>query len=408
MALSTRQFSGDSLAHARRFFIGALFCLAAVLTSSAATSASVAAKAPLVIGIDAEFGLQNSTSAQAIELGARAAIHEINAAGGLLGGRRLQLVIRDNRSIPARGVENLKALSAMPDLVAVLGGRFSPVVIEQLPLIAEKKIPFMAVWSSAEQVITANKPPSYVFRVSLHDALAMPFMLEQAASRGFDRVGLLLVNSAWGRSNFSVAEKHSKAGKRPRIVRTEWFSWADTSLISKYQSLRAAGAKAIIIVANDEVAVLIREMARLPENERIPLISHWGLTGGEFVQQAGKALGSVDLSVLQTFNFQKADPQLVERFLKSASAEVPTTINMITGPAGAAQAYDAVHLLALAISRAGSADRARIRDALEHLPPHRGLVKHYRRAFTPDNHEALGKSELLMVRFLENGLMVPR
>lgn len=382
--------------------------LCLLFISGAAWAAPEADKAPLLIGLDAEFGLQNSTSAQSIELGARAAIHEINSAGGLLGGRRLQLVTRDNRSIPARGVENLKSLAAMPDLVAVLGGRFSPVVIEQLPLIAEKKIPFIAVWSSADQIIAANKPGSYVFRLSLRDSLAMPFMLEHAASRGVNQVGLLLSNTAWGRSNLAAAEKYAKSGRRPRIVRSEWFSWADTSLISKYQSLRAAGAKAVIIVGNDEASVLVKEMAALPERDRVPLIAHWGLTGGEFVRQTGPALRSVDLSVLQTFSFYTADPQMRERFLKSASVDKPVTVEGIAAPAGAAHAYDAVHLLALAIARAGSADRSRIRDALERLPDHRGLVKQYRRPFTSDNHEALGKGELLMVRFREDGVMVPR
>ena len=369
-------------------------------------------KAPLLIGIDAEFGLQNSTSAQAIELGARAAIHEINQAGGLLGGRKLQLVIRDNRSIPARGVENLRSLSAMPDLVAVIGGRFSPVVIEQLPLIAEKKIPFLAVWSSAEQIIDNKQQPNYVFRVSLHDRLAMPFMLEQAAARGLDRVGLLLSNTAWGRSNYAAAEAYAKTRKLPRIVRSEWFSWADASLIGKYRSLLSAGAKAIILVANDEAAVLVKEMAGLPQSERLPLIAHWGVTGGNFAQQAGPALQQVDLSILQTFSFQKADPVLLERFLRSASASLsaPSALRVedIVSPTGAAHAYDAVHLLALAIARAGSADRSRIRDALEHLPPHRGLVKRYRPAFAPGDHEALGRQELLMARFRDDGVVVPR
>lgn len=393
---------------ARRARTMALIWFALLFSASTAAAAPEADKAPLLIGLDAEFGLQNSTSAQSIELGARAAIHEINTAGGLLGGRRLQLVLRDNRSIPARGVENLKSMAVMPDLVAVLGGRFSPVVIEQLPLIAEKKLPFIAVWSSADQIVAPNKPGSYVFRLSLRDSLAMPFMLEHAATRGFDQIGLLLSNTAWGRSNQSAAEKHVKSTKRPRIVRTEWFSWADTSLIGRYQSLRAAGAKAIVVVGNDELSVLVREMAALPESDRLPLIAHWGLTGGEFVRQAGPALHGVDLSVLQTFSFFTADAQMRERFMKSASMDKPVTVERIAAPAGAAHAYDAVHLLALAIARVGSAERSRIRDALERLPEHRGLVKIYRRPFTPNNHEALGRSELMMVRFREDGVMVPR
>src|SRR4051794_37043930 len=108
---------------------------------------------PVLVGLDAEFGLDNSVSAQAIELGMRAAITEINAAGGVLGGRKLELVTRDHRSIPARGIRNIRELAAMPDLVAVFGGRFSPVLIEQLPTLAEARLPFMAVWSSADAIV---------------------------------------------------------------------------------------------------------------------------------------------------------------------------------------------------------------------------------------------------------------
>lgn len=49
--------------------------------------ASASEKPPVLIGFDGEFGLKNSTSAQAIELGIRAGIHEINKNGGVLGGR---------------------------------------------------------------------------------------------------------------------------------------------------------------------------------------------------------------------------------------------------------------------------------------------------------------------------------
>ena len=43
-------------------------------------------KPPVQIGLDAEFSLDNSLSAQAIELGLRIALAEINAQGGVLGG----------------------------------------------------------------------------------------------------------------------------------------------------------------------------------------------------------------------------------------------------------------------------------------------------------------------------------
>ena len=58
---------------------------------------------PVYLGLDGEFGVEQSTSAQAIERGILTAIDEINRAGGVLKGRPLQLVSKDNRSVTARG-----------------------------------------------------------------------------------------------------------------------------------------------------------------------------------------------------------------------------------------------------------------------------------------------------------------
>ncbi len=378
-----------------------------MIAAAALPTASSADKAPLLIGIDAEFGLLRSTSAQAIQLGAQIAVNEINAAGGLLGGRPLQLVLRDNHSVPARGVENLRQLAAMPDLVAVLGGRFSPVILEQLPLIAEHQIPFMALWSSAEKIVRNEMRPNYVFRLSLRDSIAMPFLLEHAKKRGLARIGLLLSNTAWGRSNFDAAERYQRSARGLSIVASSWINWADTSLISKYRGMVAAGAQAIVVVANDEVAILVREMAALPPAQRLPLILHWGATGGEFVEQAGAALREVDVSVVQTFSFFTADPVLRERFLQLATPLGVKRFEDIRSAVGVAHAYDGVHLLAQAITKAGGPDRARIRDALEHLPAWRGLVKSYRPAFSPTSHEALTPDELLMARYRADGVLVP-
>ncbi|MDB5932142.1 MAG: transporter substrate-binding protein, partial [Polaromonas sp.] len=105
----------------------AVAVLTALLAVCTATAAPAAVPAPVRIGLDAEFGLDNSTSAQAVELGLRSAIGEINRAGGVLGGRPVELVTKDHRSIPARGIRKIEEFARMPALVAVFGGRFSPV-----------------------------------------------------------------------------------------------------------------------------------------------------------------------------------------------------------------------------------------------------------------------------------------
>jgi len=374
-----------------------------------AGAAQAATPSPVLLGIDGEFGLDNSTSAQAVELGMRAAIAEINAAGGVLHGRPLQLVIKDHRSIPARGIRNIREFAKMPDLVAVFGGRFSPVVIEELPALKATRLLFMAPWSSADDIIDNDMRPNYVYRLSLRDSLAMPRLLAAAQRRKLQRVGLLLTNTSWGRSNAAAAERALPALSGMQIVGTSWYNWRDASLVDKYRQLRAAGAQAIVLVANDdEAAVLVREVAALPKEQRLPILSHWGVTGGEFTAQAGPALQQVDFSVIQTFSFYKGDPAHVKRFLQSAAkVSMVTRIEDIRGAVGVAHAYDLTHILARAIDLAGSTDRSAVRDALERVGSYRGLVKDYAPPFTAARHEALGPEQLLMARYRADGVLVP-
>jgi branched-chain amino acid transport system substrate-binding protein len=368
-----------------------------------------AAPAPVRIGLDAEFGLDNSTSAQAVELGLRSAIGEINRAGGVLGGRPIELVNKDHRSLPARGIRNIEEFARMPDLVAVFGGRFSPVIIEELPTLKSTRTLFMAAWSSADMIVDNGMQPNYVYRLSLRDSLAMPKMLDTARKRGLRNVGLLLTNTSWGRSNLAAAEKYVEANKDIRIVKTAWYNWRDQTLVARYKALRNAGAQIIVLVANDdEAAVLVREVAALPQAERMPILSHWGVTGGEFTRQAGPALHQVDFSVIQTFSFFNADKKRLARFMNAAAAvSTIRRIEEIDGPVGVAHAYDLMHILAKAIDLAGSTDRKKVRDALEKVRRHEGLIKTYAPPFTPARHEALGARELLIARYRKDGVLVP-
>ncbi len=127
-------------------------------------TARAAEKAPVLVGLDAELGLENSLSAQAIELGLRTAIAQINAAGGVLGGRPIELVLKDNRAIPARSTRNITEFAAMPNLVAVFGGRFSPVIVAQLPALNEAKLPYLVAWAAADPISAGCRTPQPVRR----------------------------------------------------------------------------------------------------------------------------------------------------------------------------------------------------------------------------------------------------
>jgi branched-chain amino acid transport system substrate-binding protein len=364
---------------------------------------------PVLIGLDAEFGHTTSTSAQAVRQGMEIAIDEINRAGGVLGGRKLELVVRDNRSIPAIAVDNLRELAAMPDLVGVFGAKFSPVVVEWLKPAHEIGLPIFATWSTADQITDMAFQPSYSFRLSLKDEWAGPVFLRFAAQRhGAKKVGVLLPNTAWGRSNkAAIAKASPRTGVK--VVAERWYNWGDGSLIEAYLDLYRAGAQAVILVANEvEGAILVREMAALPAARRLPIISHWGVTGGRFAEMTGAALDQVDFSVIQTFSFIGVRSPAAIRVLAALQTRYGVAdAERVISPIGIAHAYDLTHLLARAINQAKSTDRARIRDALERLGPYDGLVRRYSRPFTPTRHDALGPEQIFMARYTADDRLIP-
>lgn len=370
--------------------------------------AHAAEPAPVFLGLSAEFGLKNSTSAQSIELGIRTALAEINAAGGVLGGRPLELMTRDNRSVPARGVEDLRQFAAIPDMVAVFGGRFSPVMIEQAPVAEDLKIILLNPWSSADGITKAGSR-AYTFRLSLMDSLAMPAMMRSAKDRDFDHIALVLPNSAWGRSNREAARDFELTPGAPNIVTEQWYDFGAASLESQYKAALNAGAEAILLIANDiEGTTFVKGLAALPAEQRLPVLSHWGLTGGLFFEAVRYDLPKIDFSVIQTFSFARAAPAKRDAVMATVRAiGGPDQAEDIPAPVGFGHAYDLTHLIARAINAAATTDRSTVRAKMESLGPYDGLVRSFQQPFSARSHDALTADDVFMTRYRPDGVLEP-
>lgn len=373
-----------------------------------AALSQAAGAGPIKVAIDAEFGIPGSTSAQAIQQGAQVAIDEINAAGGVLG-RNLELVLRDNRGIPARAGNNLRELAADSDVVAVMCGKYSPTVVDLLPEIHRLKIPYLDPWAAADPITAHGFSPDYVFRLSMRDTWAVQAMLRHAKQRGLSRLALLLPNSDWGRSVLQAAQTQSARLHGQKVIAWEWYNFGDKSLAEPYRNLHAAGPQAVILVANEqESGIFINELAGLDKDRHLPVLAHWGVSAGRFFDLTHQALREVDLVFVQTFSFLDAPSPAKTRLLAGVKRLTGNgDARKVASPVGVGHAYDMVHLLAQAIRRAGRVERAAIRAALEGLGPHQGAVRAYARPFAPERHDALDSADVFMARFAEDGAIVP-
>lgn len=358
---------------------------------------------PVFIGLDAALTGTSGRSGEAIRRGLVLALDEINAAGGVLGAR-LELIVRDNRGMPDRGGDNVQDLADIAGLVAVLGGAETHVAIAQVRALRGSGLVYLSPWASG--IPAAD----HVFRLTAGEADAGRFLVKAILERGRKRPGLLLWRTAWGRSS-AAAMTRAIEDLGIESAGIEWFNTSERDLSKQIERLHLSGADAILLVAGPtEGLYAVQAMAAREKAHRLPIVSHMGLSAGRFRELAGPAVDAVDLTVLQTHSFfEPAFPTRSAAFLEAYCArfgpcEGPADI---IAPVGTAQAYDLVHLLKLAIERAGSTDRAAVRAALERLPRHQGLIRVYDPAFTTDRHDALDAGDFRLCRFARNGAIMP-
>lgn len=360
----------------------------------------------IYIGLDTDLEAASAPSGKSIQRGANIAIDELNEDGGVLG-KKLKLIPLNNSGIAARGISNIKKLAENPSVVAVMGGIHSPVALAEIPIIHEKKMIYLDPWAAATKIVSNGQDPNFVFRVSVRDEYAGPYLVRYALGSGYEKIGLLLENTPWGRGNEASITKALKAsGKAP--VGVEWFNWTEESLADQIARLLNQEADAIILVSNaPEGIVAVRDMAL--RTGKKPIISHWGITGGYFWKNAKDYLKHIDLAVLQTHSFfnpqNKVGQRFIQRYFKKYNV---SDVGEIFAPVGAAHAYDLVHLLALAMRGAGSLDRVLIRSEMEKINIYHGLIKTYKNPFSwPDHHDALTSEDFSMARYNELGHIIP-
>jgi len=362
-------------------------------------------KEPVKIGLSAAVSGGSAASGEAIKRGLQIAIDEINAKGGVLGGRKLDLVIRDDEGNPQKGVTIARELVEREKVAAVFGGLHTTVALAQVPVWQELKTPYMGAWAAGTNITRNRQTPNYVFRVSANDDYVDRFLSRYAIEvlkKG--KPGLLLENTPWGQSNEAGLTKWF-GEKGIKAVGVERFNWNDPDMSPQLLRLKSAGADHIVLVANaPEGAQVLRSKAKLGWDTA--MISHWGISGGRFAELTGDL--SEGVTFLQTYTFsgkQNERGQYVLKMLREKyGVKEPGDV---IAPVGTANAYDGLHLVARALDQSGSTEGSQVRDALENLKgEYKGLIKTYKRPFTPEQHDALTDEDYVMVVW-KGGKIVP-
>jgi len=363
------------------------------------------AQESLKIGLVAAMSGQSAKSGEAIVRGLNIAIDEINARGGVLG-KKLELVVRDDESNPAKGVVAARELAQREKVVALFGGLDTPVSMAIVPFANQAKIPFMGAWAAGTPITKNGAAENYVFRVSAVDEIVDEALVDYSVKKyGAKKPGMILINNSWGESN-EKGLKAALADRKMEYAAVEKFETNDVDVVPQLTRLKQAGADVLYMVANvAPSAQVVKSLDRMGWN--VPIVSHWGPAGGRFSELAGPSAKKVHF--VQTYSFSgKLSPkgETVLAALKKKYPEIKSLAD-VTPAVGIANAYDAMHLTALAIEKAGSTDGTKIRNGFYAIDKYDGLIKNYAKPFTPTQHDALGANDYIFTYFDKDGQILP-
>ncbi|HWI99056.1 MAG TPA: ABC transporter substrate-binding protein [Burkholderiales bacterium] len=370
---------------------------------SLAAAAPAWAQQTIKIGLVTALSGQSARAGEAITRGLQVAIDEINAKGGVLG-RKLELLRRDDESIPAKGVIAARELYFKEKVAVLIGGLDSPVALAIVPIANENKLPFMDPWAAGTPITKNGAKDNYVFRVSAVDELVDRAMLQYAQkTHNARKPGMILVNNPWGESN-EKGLTAALAEKKMNAAGIEKFEGNDVDVVPQLSRLKSAGTDVLFLVGNvgpsSQVVKSLDRMGWMP-----PIVSHWGPAGGRFTELAGPSAKNVHF--VQTYSFFGNQSPVGQKVLKALMAKYPDIKGAgdVTPAVGVANAYDAMMLSALAIQNAGSTDGRKVRDGYYKIGRYEGLIKNYDKPFTPENHDALTENDYVWAQFIDNQIL---
>jgi branched-chain amino acid transport system substrate-binding protein len=366
----------------------------------------------------------NKESARAMEMGMKVALDEI---GNEIQGYKIEFVKRDHRGNSVRSKMNMEEFLRDPHGLFVLGGLHSPPYIKYRDFINENGVLLVVPWAAGGPITRYDEGTNWVFRGSIDDTKAGYRLADYAVNtKGCKKPHLVLEETAWGRSNNRTITKalHEYLGYDPRL---HWFGWStkENGARAILRSIIQDGADCVLFVgAVPEGKIFAQVMLQFDEAERLPIISHWGITAGDFPEVITARMREyLDISFIQScFSFVSSSPTpLSQEVFARAQKLFPEEIKEaadISAPVGFIHAYDLGRIVIEALHRmviTGDAahDRAALRTSLESLfDPVEGLVKTYVQPFRPwtkddpDAHETLGLDDLCMAEFGANNEII--
>ncbi len=355
--------------------------------------------APVVAAESIKIGALLAVTGPASFLGAPEAktlemlVADVNAKGGI-GGRKVELIIKDTQASPEKAVSFAKQLIDEDKVFAVIGPSTSGETMK-VKDIAEQGKTILLSCAAAETIV--NPLAKYVFKTPQKDSDAVIRIFQQMKKMGISKIGVLSSNTGFGNAGKQQLEKLAPE-HGITIVVNEVYDKAATDLTAEVTKVKSANVQALVNWSIEPAQAIVVKNAR-QIGLTIPIFQSHGFGNISYCRLCGPAAEGVifpagRLLVADVLSPKNPQKKVLESYKKEYEAKYKEDVSTFGG-----HAYDAFLILDKAIKDAGpGADREKVRTAIENIKGLVGTAGIFN--FSPTDHNGLDATafEMLTVK----------
>ncbi|BBB91398.1 MAG TPA: ABC transporter substrate-binding protein [Methylomusa anaerophila] len=311
------------------------------------------------IGLLNELTGGNATFGTSAANGAKMAIKEANAKGGVLG-KQIQAVVADNKSEPSEAANAMTKLATQDGVAAVTGIFASSNAIAASSVAEANRIPFLAVGATNPKVTVdekSGKVKNYTFRVCFIDpfqgTVGANFVLNTLQAK---KAALLVDNSSDYSKGLAAFFKDAFTKGGGSILAEEAYLQKDQDFKTILTKVKALNAEVLYVPGYyEEVGKIVKQAREM--GITVPIVGGDGWDSPKLVEM-GTAAALNKTYFTNHYSVDDSSPvskAFVEAY-KKEYGQVPDALAVL--------GYDAANLLIDAIKRANSSEKEKIQAAL--------------------------------------------
>lgn len=323
----------------------------AVCVAALGMAGALEAADKIKIGFNAPLTGFAASDGKSSSEGAKLAVEQINAAGGI-NGKMLELVIYDDQAKPAQSILIASKLIGQDKVVIGVSGSYSGPTRSAAGVYQEAKIPYISAYAIHPDITRAG---DYVFRTSfLGEVQGRGGAKLIGNVIGKKRVVMITLQNDFGKS-LAAGFKEAASNYGIKIVNEYQYSIKDRQFGPIVAKVKADKPDAIYASGYYFTAGPLVSQLRAA-GITVPIIGQEGYDSQKFIEIAGKAAEGV---IITTSLDRDSDVPETKDFIEAFEKKAGFKVDMV-----AASAHTAIMVVADALKRAGTSDPKALRDAI--------------------------------------------